>query len=82
MEDQITGLERILVLYDHLISDPERSETDGLNSNEKFMRSFTIDPENRKTLYFDEVVNVDSSQRFIMTKLETHYRLWRPNLIN
>ena len=42
---------------------PERSQTDGLNSNDKSMRGFTIDPpESRETLYFDEVVSVDSSQ--------------------
>ena len=58
--EQINGLERTSVLYNHCITDPERSETDGLSSNNKSMRGFTIDPESREILYFDEVVNVDS----------------------
>ena len=37
MGDQISCLERSSVLYNHCISDPERSETDGLNSNDKSM---------------------------------------------
>ena len=82
MGDQINGLERTTVLYSHCISDPERSEMDGLNSNDTSMRGFTIDPENREALYFEEVDNVDSSQRYIMTKLETCYGSGRPSLIN
>ena len=78
MGDQINDLERSSVLYDYCVSDPERSETDGINSNDKSMRGFTIDPESRETLSFDEVVNVDSSPRHIMIKLETHYRSGGP----
>ena len=68
MGDQINGLERTSVLCNHCISDPERSETDGLNSNSKSMRGFTVDPESRETMYVDKVVNVDISQRHIMIK--------------
>ena len=68
MEDQINGL----VLYNHCICDPERSETDGLNSNDKSMRSFTIDLVSGDTLCIHKVVNVYSLQRHIMIKLETH----------
>ena len=56
MGDQINGLKRTSLLYNHCISDPERSETDGLNSNDKSMRGFTIDPESREALYFDVVM--------------------------
>ena len=74
MGDQINGLERTSVLYNHCIRAPERSETDVLTSSDKSMKGFTIDPENREALYFDKVTNVDSWQRCIITKLETHYR--------
>ena len=43
MADQLNGLESTSVLHDHCISDPERSETDGLNSNDKSIRGFAID---------------------------------------
>ena len=46
------------------------------------MRDFTIDPESRETLYFHEVVRVDSLQKCIMIKLETHYKYGRPSVIN
>ena len=60
MGDQINGLEQTSVLYNHFISNPERSETDGLNSNDKSMRGFTNDPECRVIMYSDGVVNVDN----------------------
>ena len=70
------------MFYESCLRDPERNETDGLNSNDMSMRDFTIDPENRETLYFDEVVSIDSSQRYLIAKLETHYRSGRPSFIN
>ena len=60
MGDQINGLERTSMLYNHCISDPEMSETVGLNSKDKSLRGFTIDPESREIFYFDKVVSVDS----------------------
>ena len=82
MEEQISGLERTSVLYDHCKNGPESNETNGHNSNDKFMTGLTIDPESRETLYFDAVVNIDSSQRHIMIKPETCCRSERPSLIN